>query len=171
MPRGRNYSADDTNLLRILKEKADQYGVVKLSKQEIALEYGISYLAITGSMERLSEKGYITYEKDFHGRNGGWYIIRLIDQNKVADDPVEEEEQTESRMRVCRHCGSMATSAKAKFCWNCGASLLTETELLEERITALTPRLMMEIKTPSIANEVGDIFSKIRTIIKEVANG
>ena len=169
MPRGRNYSADDTNLLRILKEKADQYGVAKLSKQEIALEYGISYMAITGSMERLSEKGYITYEKDFHGRNGGWYIIRLIDQNKVADGPEEEPEET--RMRVCKHCGSTATSAKARFCWNCGASLLTETEQLEERIISIMPRLLMEIQTPSIANEVGDIFSKIRTIMKEVANG
>ena len=114
MARTANHSAEDTNLLRILKEKADQYGEAEVKKQDIALEYGISNAAITKSMDRLKEKGYIDFEFTNRGRAGSYYRVWLVDQNKVEvkdEEPVIEE----PKLRVCKCCGSKALNENARF--------------------------------------------------------
>ena len=163
MARAANHSAEDTNLLRILKEKADQYGEVEMRKQDIALEYGISNSAITKSMDRLKEKGYIDFEFTNRGRAGSFYRVWLVDQNKVEakdEEPVIEE----PKLRVCKCCGSKALNENARFCWNCGATLLTEQEQLSEQLNALMPKVARSITDAAVSNELFQIIAKLRKL-------
>ena len=163
MARTTNHSAEDTNLLRILKEKADQYGEVEMRKQDIALEYGISNSAITKSMDRLKEKGYIDFEFTNRGRAGSYYRVWLVDQNKVEvkdEEPVMEE----PKLRVCKCCGSKALNENARFCWNCGATLLTEQEQLSEQLNALMPKVARSITDAAVSNELFQIIAKLRKL-------
>lgn len=161
MARTANHSAEDTNLLRILKEKADQYGEVEMRKQDIALEYGISNAAITKSMDRLKEKGYIDFEFTNRGRAGSYYRVWLIDQNKVevSDAPVDEQ-----KLRVCKCCGSKALNENARFCWHCGATLMTEQEQLKEQLDSLLPRVARSMTDASVSNELFQMIAKLRKL-------
>ena len=161
MARTANHSAEDTNLLRILKEKADQYGEVEMRKQDIALEYGISNSAITKSMDRLKEKGYIDFEFTNRGRAGSYYRVWLIDQNKVevSDAPVDEQ-----KLRVCKCCGSKALNENARFCWHCGATLMTEQEQLSEQLNALLPRVARSMTDSAVSNELFQVIAKLRKL-------
>lgn len=163
MARTANHSAEDTNLLRILKEKADQFGEAEVKKQDIALEYGISNAAITKSMDRLKEKGYIDFEFTNRGRAGSYYRVWLVDQNKVEvkdEEPVMEE----PKLRVCKCCGSKALNENARFCWNCGATLLTEQEQLSEQLNALMPKVARSITDAAVSNELFQIIAKLRKL-------
>ena len=163
MARTANHSAEDTNLLRILKEKADQFGEAEVKKQDIALEYGISNAAITKSMERLKEKSYIDFEFTNRGRAGSYYRVWLVDQNKVEvkdEEPVIEE----PKLRVCKCCGSKALNESARFCWNCGATLLTEQEQLSEQLNALMPKVARSITDAAVSNELFQIIAKLRKL-------
>ena len=161
MSRTTNHSAEDTNLLRILKEKADQYGEVEMRKQDIALEYGISNSAITKSMDRLKEKGYIDFEFTNRGRAGSYYRVWLVDQNKV-----EEAQPTEdtAKLRICKCCGSKALNENARFCWNCGATLMTEQEQLSEQLNALLPRVARSMTDSAVSNELFQVIAKLRKL-------
>ena len=163
MARTANHSAEDTNLLRILKEKADQFGEAEVKKQDIALEYGISNAAITKSMDRLKEKGYIDFEFTNRGRAGSYYRVWLVDQNKVEvkdEEPVMEE----PKLRVCKCCGSKALNENARFCWNCGATLLTEQEQLSEQLNALMPKVARSITDASVSNDLFQVIAKLRKL-------
>jgi len=163
MARTANHSAEDTNLLRILKEKADQFGEAEVKKQDIALEYGISNAAITKSMGRLKEKGYIDFEFTNRGRAGSYYRVWLVDQNKVEvkdEEPVIEE----PKLRVCKCCGSKALNENARFCWNCGATLLTEQEQLSEQLNSLMPKVARSITDAAVSNELFQIIAKLRRL-------
>lgn len=166
MARTANHSAEDTNLLRILKEKADQFGEAEVKKQDIALEYGISNAAITKSMDRLKEKGYIDFEFSNRGRAGSYYRVWLIDQNKV--EPKEDEAPVEvdpvAKLRICKCCGSKALNENARFCWNCGATLLTEQEQLSEQLNALMPKVARSITDAAVSNELFQIIAKLRKL-------
>lgn len=163
MARTANHSAEDTNLLRILKEKADQFGEAEVKKQDIALEYGISNAAITKSMDRLKEKGYIDFEFSNRGRAGSFYRVWLVDLNKVeAKD--EEPFIEEPKLRVCKCCGSKALNENARFCWNCGATLLTEQEQLSEQLNALMPKVARSITDAAVSNELFQIIAKLRKL-------
>ena len=161
MARTANHSAEDTNLLRILKEKADQFGEAEVKKQDIALEYGISNAAITKSMDRLKEKGYIDFEFSNRGRAGSYYRVWLVDQNKT-----EEAQPTEdtAKLRICKCCGSKALNENARFCWNCGATLLTEQEQLSEQLDSLLPRVARSITDASVSNELFQMIAKLRKL-------
>ena len=161
MARTANHSAEDTNLLRILKEKADQYGEAEMRKQDIALEYGISNSAITKSMDRLKEKGYIDFEFTNRGRAGSYYRVWLIDQNKVevSDAPVDEQ-----KLRVCKCCGSKALTENARYCWHCGATLMTEQEQLKEQLDSLLPRVARSMTDASVSNELFQVIAKLRKL-------
>ena len=163
MGRQANHSAEDMNLLRILKEGADQYGEVEVKKQDIALEYGISTSAISKSMERLKEKNYIDYEFTNRGRAGSYFKVWLVDQNKVEvkdEEPVIEE----PKLRVCKCCGKKALSEEARFCWHCGATLLTEQEQLSEQLNALMPKVARSITDAAVSNELFQIIAKLRKL-------
>lgn len=160
MPRIRNHSAEDTNLLRIIKEKADQYGEAVIKKGDIMLEYGLSYGGITNSMERLREKGYITFERVNLGKDGGGFNITIIDQNKI------EEPEEDVKMRMCRKCGTYALNAEARFCWKCGATLMTDYELLNERLNALMPKVARELVTPDLANDLFEVIAELRKLVE-----
>jgi DNA-binding MarR family transcriptional regulator len=163
MARTANHSAEDMNLLRILKEKADQYGEAEVKKQDIALEYGISPTAIGKSMDRLKEKGYIDFGFINRGRAGSYFRVWLVDQNKVEakdEDPVEEE----PKLRVCKCCGRKALTDEARFCWNCGATLLTEQEQLSEQLNALMPKVARSMMDASVSNELFQVIGKLRKL-------
>ena len=163
MARTSNHSAEDMNLLRRLKEGADQYGEVEVKKQDIALEYGISTSAISKSMERLKEKGYIDYEFTNRGRAGSYFKVWLVDQNKVEvkdEEPVIEE----PKLRVCKCCGKKALSEEARFCWNCGATLLTEQEQLKEQLDSLLPKVARSLTDASVSNELFQMIAKLRKL-------
>lgn len=164
MARTANHSAEDTNLLRILKEKADQYGEVEMRKQDIALEYGISNAVITKSMDRLKEKGYIDFEFTNRGRAGSFYRVWLVDQNNVEPKTLEEIVEDEPKRRVCKCCGSKALNENARFCWNCGATLLTEQEQLSEQLNALMPKVARSITDAAVSNELFQIIAKLRKL-------
>ena len=161
MARTANHSAEDTNLLRILKEKADQYGEVEMRKQDIALEYGISNAAISKSMDRLKEKGYIDFEFTNRGRAGSYYRVWLIDQNKT-----EETQPTKdtAKLRICKCCGSKALNENARFCWHCGATLMTEQEQLKEQLDSLLPRVARSMTDASVSNELFQMIAKLRKL-------
>lgn len=163
MARTANHSAEDMNLLRILKEKADQFGEAEVKKQDIALEYGISPTAIGKSMDRLKEKGYIDFGFINRGRAGSFYRVCMVDQNKVEvkeDEPVEEE----PKLRVCKCCGRKALTDEARFCWNCGATLLTEQEQLSEQLNALMPKVARSMMDASVSNELFQVIGKLRKL-------
>lgn len=169
MARTVNHSAEDTNLLRILNEKADQFGEAEVKKQDIALEYGISNSAITKSMERLKMKGYIDYEFTNRGRAGSFFKVWFVDQNKV--EPKEEEAPVEAepvaKLRTCKCCGSKALNEEARFCWNCGATLQTEKEQLNEQLNALLPRVARSITDAAVSNELFQMIGKLRKLALE----
>ena len=94
MARTANHSAEDTNLLRILKEKADQFGEAEVKKQDIALEYGFNHkmgvfrmtdltgidLSFTMMQEKYKKTGVKPdmydhfkelYDKGYYGRKTG----------------------------------------------------------------------------------------------------
>lgn len=163
MARTTNHSAEDMNLLRILKEGADQYGEVEVKKQDIALEYGISTSAISKSMERLKEKGYIDFEFTNRGRAGSYFKVWLVDQNKAEvkdEEPVIEG----PKLRVCKCCGKKALSEEARFCWHCGATLLTEQEQLSEQLDSLLPRVARSITDASVSNDLFQVIAKLRKL-------
>lgn len=165
MARSSNHSVEDANLLRILKEKADQYGEAEVKKQDIALEYGISPSAIGKSMDRLKEKSYIDFEFMNRGRAGSFYKVWMVDQNKVEveeAEPVVEEPPV--KMRVCKCCGSKALNENARFCWNCGATLLTEQEQLSEQLNALMPKVARSMTDASVSNELFQVIGKLRKL-------
>lgn len=163
MARTANHSAEDMNLLRILKEGADQYGEVEVKKQDIALEYGISTSAISKSMERLKEKGYIDFEFTNRGRAGSYFKVWLVDQNK-AEDKNEEPVIEEPKLRVCKCCGSKALNEEARFCWHCGATLLTEQEQLKEQLDSLLPKVARSLTDASVSNELFQMIAKLRKL-------
>lgn len=162
MARTSNHSAEDTNLLRILKEKADQYGEAEVKMTEIGLEYGISNRAVRQSMGRLKEKGYLDFEYVNNGRAGHYFRVWIIDQNKVEPKTLDEiMEEEPVKMRVCKHCGSKAFNEDARFCWKCGASLLSDKELLKEAFDRVFPKIA-KLSTDSVEmNEIMTVIGKV----------
>ena len=164
MARTVNHSAEDTNLLRILKEKADQYGELKVRKQDIMLEYGLSYRSVTESMNRLKEKGYIDFERNNMGRSGSDFSVWLGDSRKQHE--AQEQAQSEQKSgekaeapvipmlgRTCKHCMTVAPYAEAEFCWKCGASLLTEKELLRREYQDMIQKASREFSDARLCNQ------------------
>lgn len=161
---------EDANLLRIIKEKADQYGEAELRKSDIALEYGISPTSIGKSMDRLKEKSYIDFEFMNRGRAGSFYRLWLVDQNKRQDVEAEPTEESPSedgpvvKLRMCKRCGTVAASADARFCHRCGESLLTEEEQLKEQLDSLLPRVARSLTDASVSNELFQAIAKLRKL-------
>ena len=164
MPKKRNYSYEDANLLRILKEKADQYGELTVRKQDIMLEYGLSYQSVTESMNRLKEKWYIDFKRNNNGQKGSDFSIWLGESRK-RDEPQEQDKQepptseTPSTMsvpmrgRTCKRCLTVAPYAEAEFCWKCGASLLTEKELLRREYQDMIQKASREFSDARFCNQ------------------
>ena len=158
---------EDANLLRIIKEKADQYGEAELRKSDIALEYGISPTAIGKSMDRLKEKSYIDFEFMNRGRAGSFYKLWLVDQNKRQDVEAEPTEESPSedgpvvKLRMCKRCGTVAASADARFCHRCGESLLSEKEQLKEKFNSFFPKIARALGDSTDSNEIMTVIGRV----------
>lgn len=53
--------------------------------------------------------------------------------------------------KVCPSCHNESTNPKARFCWNCGAKILTEKEEIVERLQNL---MSLTVTMPESARDV-----------------
>lgn len=139
-------------LLQHLRGLADNDGYVTFSARAFAIDRGVSYTTIQNVINRLYGQGKLEYTN--MGKKGT--LVHLL-----------KSEQPNVDLRKCPKCGETAHDANSRFCYRCGASLLTEKEQLKYRLDRLLPRLYREIKDPTVANESMELIGTLKNIVFE----
>lgn len=150
-------------VLSFIKENVDEDGYLKMSASALSLDRGIPAWSIRTALKNLADEGRVEFTEtndvtDSNGRNNRGLIVRLVTTTPMVV-PVKEERP----IRVCEKCGAVGANADARFCWKCGASLLTEKELLKEAYDRVLPKIA---KLGTDSTEMNEIM----TVIGKVAN-
>lgn len=116
---------------------------------EFALDRGVSRETIQQSVKRLASDGKLEYE----GKPGWGYMVHLTE--------IPEEPEEKLPLRTCAKCGTEAPDPEARFCWKCGASLLSDRELLKEAFDRVFPKIA-KLSTDSVEmNEIMTVIGKV----------
>ena len=163
----KNQRLEDANLLRIFREKAGQADTVTIRKNEIMLEYGLSYKSITGGMERLKEKGYIDFSRNNGGCKGSSFTVTLNREEPTEEPTATEETVAPEPGRRCVFCGTIAPNKDARWCWKCGKSLLSEKELLKEAFETAVVKIARAMTDSHDSNDVMQTLGKVKKMAFE----
>lgn len=139
-------------VLQYLKDNSDCDGYSKISCQAFALDRGIPYYTVRAAIEKLSDEGKIEY-----ARTGNGFIVRMID----IPNPLVIQVKDERPLRKCDKCGTFGPNPNARFCWKCGASLLSDRELLKEAFDRVFPKIAKLSTDSAEMNEIMTVIGKV----------
>lgn len=166
MGRPKKEQTDHTRniVLSYIRENVDEDGYTKMNISSVSMDRGISYSSVKNALKSLAVDGKIEYTNtddviDQSGRVNRGFLVHLIGNVQPLIVPVK----VEAPVRKCEKCGTDAPAVGARFCWKCGASLLTEKELLKEAYDRVLPKIA---KLGTDSTEMNEIM----TIIGKVAN-
>lgn len=166
MARPKKEQTDHTRniVLSYIRENVDEDGYTKMNISSVSMDRGISYSSVKNALKSLAVDGKIEYTNtddviDQNGRANRGFLVHLIGNVQPLIVPVK----VEATVRKCEKCGTDAPAVGARFCWKCGASLLTEKELLKEAYDRVLPKIA---KLGTDSTEMNEIM----TIIGKVAN-
>jgi len=151
-------------VLSYIRENVDEDGYTKMNISSVSMDRGISYSSVKNALKSLAVDGKIEYTNtddviDQSGRVNRGFLVHLIGNVQPLIVPVK----VETPVRKCEKCGTDAPAVGARFCWKCGASLLTEKELLKEAFDRVFPKIA---KLGTDSTEMNEIM----TVIGKVAN-
>ena len=164
MARPKKEETDRTRsiVLSYIKENVDDDGYLKMSATALSLDRGISAVGIKTALKNLADDGKVEYTAtndvpDQNGRNNRGFLIHLVSNVKPLIVPVK----VETPMRKCPKCGTEAPAVGARFCWKCGASLLSDRELLKEAFDRVFPKIARLSTDSAEMNEIMTVIGKV----------
>lgn len=148
-------------VLSFIKENVDEDGYLKMSASALSLDRGIPAWSIRTALKNLADDGKVEVAEtndvtDANGRNNRGMLVHLVSNTQPLVVPVK----VETPVRKCGKCGTDAPAVGARFCWKCGASLLSEKELLKEAFDRVFPKIARAL-TDSDANEIMTVIGKV----------
>lgn len=147
-------------VLQFIKDTADVDGYTKVNCQALALDRGIPSSSVRLAVDKLSEEGKVEFARTSNG-----LLVRLVD----IPNPLVVSVKEERPIRKSEKCGAVGANADARFCWKCGASLLTEKELLKEAYDRVLPKIAKLGTDSTEMNEIMTVIGKVANIaFKEV---
>lgn len=138
-------------LMDYLREQADgRHNWFGFSATAYALDRGENHVTIMTDLRKFEQEGKIEVE----ARQGSGTLIRFPETK-------EPEVEVKLPVRVCTKCGKEAPDPEARFCWKCGASLLSDRELLKEAFDRVFPKIA-KLSTDSVEmNEIMTVIGKV----------
>ena len=151
-------------VLAFIKENADEDGYMKMSASSLSLDRGIPTWSIRTALKNLADNGKVEIAEtndvtDSSGRNNRGFLVRLITSQPMVI-PVKEE----TPVRKCSVCGTEAPALGARYCWKCGASLLSDRELLKEAFDRVFPKIAKLSTDSAEMNEIMTVIGKVASI-------
>lgn len=90
-------------------------------------------------IKRLYEAGQKTLAEISRQFNTSDFTIR-----KVAKEMgCAQRKPRKRRLKCCQKCGKKAAVHNARYCWNCGADMRSEGDILIEKISKISSRVML----------------------------
>lgn len=138
-------------LMDFLREQADgQHCWFGFSANGYALDRGECNGTIRNDIMKLRDEGKI----EFKSSKGSGFLIRIPE----AEDLTAE---VKLPVRVCAKCGTDAPDPNARFCWKCGASLLSDRELLKEAFDRVFPKIAKLTTDSAEGNEIMTVIGNV----------
>lgn len=76
-------------------------------------------------------------------------------------NPIVIQVKDERPLRKCNKCGTFGPNPNARFCWKCGASLLSDRELLKEAFDRVFPKIAKLSTDSAEMNEIMTVIGKV----------
>lgn len=138
-------------LMDYLREQADgRHNWFGFSATAYALDRGENHVTIMTDLRKFEQEGKIEVE----ARQGSGTLIRFPEIK-------EPEVEVKLPVRVCAKCGTEAPDPEARFCWKCGASLLSDRELLKEAFDRVFPKIAKLSTDSAEMNEIMTVIGKV----------
>ena len=137
-------------LMDYLRQEAhDGHDWFGFSANAYALDRGECHGTIRTDIMKLADEGKI----EFTSKPGSGFFIRIPEPKEPEPQPVI--------VRKCAKCGSDAPNPEARFCWKCGASLLSDRELLKEAFDRVFPKIAKLSTDSAEMNEIMTVIGKV----------
>ena len=117
---------------------------------------GLDSQTVRRYLEYFSDKGLLEYT---HLQKGVW-LVHYNGNTQPASDNLVYVPVSKPR-RVCPKCKVEATNDGAKFCWKCGASLLSEKERLKEEFRSALGSLHRFIDNTKDREKIMDVMIRV----------
>lgn len=140
-------------LMDHLRQEANgKHNWFAFSANSYALDRGECRVTIANDMRKLAEDGKV----ELNVQNGSRFFVRIPEPKEAPVETIP--------LRVCAKCGTEAPDPEARFCWKCGASLLSDRELLKEAFDRVFPKIA-KLSTDSVEmNEIMTVIGKVGKI-------
>lgn len=151
---------------QILLEHLREYGNewFPFNASNFAKDMGVHPTTVQRHIHLLISDGLIEVRHP-HGKRGGYEIRCLNDGERHTEDSERHVKvQVTAPVRVCRYCKTEAANEKARFCWKCGKTLLTEKELLKEEFNMTLGRICRFINDSAECNRIMETLDKVGKI-------
>lgn len=151
------------NLLNYIKGNMDRDGYLVFKCREYAKEHGIQQQNVVRMVKYFEDQNLIEYES--MRRDG--YLIHYLDIDEPSKKSSNEVEVKVSELphRKCPKCGFEAPNHYAKFCWSCGASLLSEKEVLRDEFRLAIGKIYRLSTDSKAVNEIMQTMIKVEKFI------
>ena len=149
-------------VLSFIKENVDEDGYLKMSASALSLDRGIPTWSIRTALKNLADDGKVEVAEtndvtDSNGRNNRGMLVHLVRDTQPLVVPVK----VEAPVRKCSKCGTDAPAVGARFCWKCGASLLSDRELLKEAFDRVFPKIAKLTTDSAEGNEIMTVIGNV----------
>lgn len=90
-------------------------------------------------IKRLYEDKEVSLAEIARKFNTSDFTIRQVAKEMGCEQRVPKK----SRFKICNNCGKKAAVHNARYCWNCGADLRGNGDILIEKIARISSRVML----------------------------
>lgn len=139
-----------------ITENMDEAGYLNLRCSLVCPKLGVDSQTVRRYLEHFSNTGRIEYT---HLQKGAWLVhyngkVQQSSENAVYI-PIAKPR------RICPKCKVEAANEGAKFCWKCGASLLSEKERLRDEFRNALGSLHRFIDNAKDREKIMDVMARV----------
>lgn len=151
-------------LLNYIRSNMDGDGYLNLKSSVCGPDTGLDKMTISRYLKYFADKGLIEYESM---RKDGYLIHYLNIDVDTKKSPTEVSVSIKKPARKCPKCGLAAPNSFARFCWSCGANLLSEKEALREEFHAAINKMFRLTDDTRAVSEIMKTLVKVEKLAFE----
>lgn len=151
-------------LLNYIRSNMDGDGYLTLKSSVCSPVTGLDKSTINRYLKYFADEGLIEFESM---RKDGYLVHYLnidVDTKKSA---TEIAVSIKKPPRKCTKCGAEASNQFARFCWACGANLLSEKEALREEFHAAINKMFRLTDDTKAVSEIMKTLVKVEKLAFE----
>lgn len=145
-------------LMDYIRQQADESGYAIVTTHQVQRDCGLDSETLSRYLDHFSTAGAIEYAREGYGK----YLVRIESPNtEPSENAIEVQITPVKKLRVCPKCKTQAPDQTAQFCYKCGASLLSEKELLRKEFHNALGYICRIIKSSVDVNKIMSVMTKV----------